>query len=412
MRRMLLMFALTSAAATPALAVEGNVQVGTFGGLDHLFVIIMENHSSGEIVGNPNAPFITGYAASANYASNYWAVGHPSLTNYLEIVGGSNFGLTDDNWPVWVNGGCKDNNPAGSGCGGAYTPISGAGLDFGFPATVDACAAPWSNQISPGAAVCIQGPDLVPNDWALYDYSQQQMYTPKTIAHQLVETGRQWKTYQQSLPAPSGTVDGVNYADGTYSNLSDPSAWQIGGANVSVQKLYAVKHNPFVYFKDIEEGTNPLLSLGQTVDFDGPHGLFADLARGITVPSFSFIVPDQCHDMHGAGGGSAQCADDTHAIQVGDAAVRRIVEAIHASPVWLRFFRTAIVVVWDENDYAVGPNKVSLIVDTNYGKHGVTSSVSYDHYSLTRTIEAAFELPCLNHACDKTSKVMNDLFSR
>lgn len=31
-------------------------------------------------------------------------------------------------------------------------------------------------------------------------------------------------------------------------------------------------------------------------------------------------------------------------------------------------------------------------------------------YSLLRTREAGFGLPCLNHACDATSKVMNDLF--
>lgn len=33
-----------------------------------------------------------------------------------------------------------------------------------------------------------------------------------------------------------------------------------------------------------------------------------------------------------------------------------------------------------------------------------------DHYSLLRPLEAGFGLPCLNHACDATSKVMNDLF--
>jgi hypothetical protein len=35
---------------------------------------------------------------------------------------------------------------------------------------------------------------------------------------------------------------------------------------------------------------------------------------------------------------------------------------------------------------------------------------NYDHYSLLRTIEAGFGLPCLNHACDPTSKIMDDMF--
>ena len=55
--------------------------------LDHIFVIMMENHGYSQIVGNPNAPFTNQYAKSANSATNYFAVAHPSLTNYLEVVG-------------------------------------------------------------------------------------------------------------------------------------------------------------------------------------------------------------------------------------------------------------------------------------------------------------------------------------
>jgi len=70
-------------AAGPALAHDGIPR------LDHVFVIVMENQYVGHIIGNANAPFINSYAASANFAANYMGVGHPSLTNYLEIVGGS-----------------------------------------------------------------------------------------------------------------------------------------------------------------------------------------------------------------------------------------------------------------------------------------------------------------------------------
>ena len=61
--------------------------------LEHAFVIVMENHAYDQIIGNPDAPFINAYASEANLATNYYGVGHPSLTNYLEIVGGSNFGV-------------------------------------------------------------------------------------------------------------------------------------------------------------------------------------------------------------------------------------------------------------------------------------------------------------------------------
>jgi phosphatidylinositol-3-phosphatase len=58
---------------------------------------------------NPNAPFINSHAQLANLATNYFAVAHPSLTNYLESVGGSNFGVLDDNPPDWHNPSCLTN---------------------------------------------------------------------------------------------------------------------------------------------------------------------------------------------------------------------------------------------------------------------------------------------------------------
>ena len=68
--------------------------------------------------------------------------------------------------------------------------------------------------------------------------------------------------------------------------------------------------------------------------------------------------------------------------------------------------------VWDENDYSFVPNlnQVLVIVDTNYGPHGRTSAKYYTHFSLTKTLEAGFGLPCLNHACDDGVHTMSDLF--
>jgi hypothetical protein len=38
--------------------------------------------------------------------------------------------------------------------------------------------------------------------------------------------------------------------------------------------LYAVKHDPFAYFQNIELGDEDELSLAQVTDFDGPDGLW------------------------------------------------------------------------------------------------------------------------------------------
>jgi hypothetical protein len=375
----------------------------------------MENQTNTDILGNANAPFINQYAALVNQATQYFAVGHPSAPNYLEMVGGSNFGLTNDYWPIWINGfGCVDNEPS-SGCPHAFPPISVSGLDNPVVATATK-ATDCNGQISLSGT---PPPTPATNNCALRDYPAAQ-FTPASIVDQLVARGKSWKTYQESLPGIAPGVFGVNFSDGEFSNLSPASVFYVNGAPptapTNIQKLYAVKHNPFAYFENIESGYVAELSLDQVVDFDGPNGLWADLADDDRVPNFSFIVPNQCHDMHGfVSGGTTICATGNQtatnlAIQQGDAEVSKVVNGIKASKAW-RHGRNVIVLVWDENDYNNAPNHVVFLVETNYAANGAVSSVPYDHFSLLRTLEAGFGLACLNHACDETSLVMNDVFS-
>jgi len=95
-------------ASTASAQKEGPVPKG-IPHLDHVWVIMMENHGFTQIFKNPNAPFINKLANSANAGMNYFAVGHPSLTNYFEAVGGSNFGVRNDFSPDWHNSACTPN---------------------------------------------------------------------------------------------------------------------------------------------------------------------------------------------------------------------------------------------------------------------------------------------------------------
>jgi len=185
-----------------------------------------------------------------------------------------------------------------------------------------------------------------------------------------------------------------------------------------VVQLYAVKHNPFAYFSSVQAGTNRHSSLKNVAGFET---LYADLGSG-DVPSYSFIAPNQCNDQHGRGNAGAFCnfdpvSDGSQAglnpalIYLGDVTVQRLVTAIKGSSAWRRG-NNAIVVLWDENDYSQAPNtnQVLTIVDTNYGVHGVQSGQFYTHFSLLKSLEGAFGLPCLNHACDARVNAMSDLF--
>ena len=404
--------------AGSAFAVEGTVPQGVKN-FDHVFLIVMENHGYSQIINNPNAPFINSLAIQGNLATNYFAIAHPSLTNYLEIVGGSNFGVLSDNDSDWHNAACVTNLASGISNTDAYSngapicPISGFGVDAATPA-VDSV-----NETTPSLGI-----NAVNNIDGHISLPALQNVSGKTIADQLVAAGKSWKSYQESIPATG--VDGVNYSDGNYSNLTNFSTLKpaplANENNGSVVKLYAAKHNPFVYFANIQEGYDPELSLKQTVGFDGINGLYADLASG-QAPNFSFIAPNQCNDQHGRGNNGPFCNYDPGQdgkqaslnpalIQLGDNAVNKIVTSIKLSPVW-KSGNNAIVVVWDENDYSGVPNtnQVVAIVETSKGRSGVKSNQLYSHFSLLKTLEGAFGLPCLNYACNPAVNVMSDLFT-
>lgn len=69
---------------------------GTVPAFNHIFTIVMENHSYGQIIGSGSAPYVNSLAGRYGLATNYFAVAHPSLPNYLALTGGSTFGITSD----------------------------------------------------------------------------------------------------------------------------------------------------------------------------------------------------------------------------------------------------------------------------------------------------------------------------
>ncbi|GAC1459113.1 MAG: hypothetical protein NVSMB70_03960 [Chamaesiphon sp.] len=237
----------TTLLAAPSFAATFTEGIPQF---DHQIVIMMENHSYDQIIGNPAAPNINKLANTYNLATNYFGTTHPSLANYLSTIGGSEFGngaAFDANGFPDVNGG-NDNSP----CFSNGTP--------GASSTCD----PTINSPS--------------------------------IVDQLNAKGLTWKTYQENLPSV-----GSNFASSVTNGQPD--------------KLYAVKHNPFIYFGSVQNnGLNNIVPTTQ---------LTTDLANG-TLPNYSFIAPNQCNDMHGDPAGGCPYSDtpldanDQNLIKQGD----------------------------------------------------------------------------------------------
>jgi hypothetical protein len=336
-------FALSSPTAT---AHDRDQAVPRF---DHVYIIMMENHSTPDIIGDPNAPYINSLATTYAQATNYYGVTHPSFPNYLAATSGNN----------WY-----------------YNSDTTANMSFDHTNIVDQLE---SNHLS-------------------------------------------WKAYMDGMPAGQPLADGAN-----------------GGR-------YVVKHDPFIMYTDVRNNparAQKIVPLTQ---------LSADLQRG-NVPSYVWITPDQCNDMHGIGGAGSPCpfsnaqgdANDQALIHDGDAFVQTWVTAIKHSRAWTP--RSVIFLTWDENDFAPTPNPddyinddgccdspilppgaqlstggiwpggilggghVAMIVVGDSAKRHATSNRAYNHYSMLRTIETSWKLGYIGMASDARQVLtMSDLF--
>jgi len=62
----------------------------------HVMVVVEENREYPEVIGNPSAPYVNSLASQYGLATQAYATTHPSLPNYLELIAGTTFGITDD----------------------------------------------------------------------------------------------------------------------------------------------------------------------------------------------------------------------------------------------------------------------------------------------------------------------------
>jgi phosphatidylinositol-3-phosphatase len=259
----------------------------------HVFIVVEENAESSRVLGN-SARFVTQMAPQYSLSTQYHAIAHPSLPNYIALVAGDTFGIASD-------------------CLGCF---------------VDQ-----------------------PN-----------------VADQIEASGRTWRAYAESLPAP---------------------------CFVGSSGAYTQTHNPFIYFDSIR--TNADRCASGIV----PFTQFAtDLAQD-QLPNLSFITPNLCNDGH-------DCGWD-----VEDRWVAQLVTLITSSPQYQD--GGVLFVTWDEGTSnascckgAAQGGQVATLAISPLARPGFRSDIPLSHYSILRTIEDAWGLPPLGHAADATP--MSDQF--
>ena len=186
-----------------------------------------------------------------------------------------------------------------------------------------------------------------------------------TIADQLEVAGRTWGEYAENVP--SGCFLGSSSKGGR------------DGAGE-----YRRKHAPAISFRSIS-GDPRRCALIQDLTAFRPGDV-----------DYALIIPNQCHAAHDCALGAA------------DAWLKAFVPRILESAAYRA--GGALFVTFDEDaGEAAGGGHVATIVASPHVAAGARSTTSYDHFSLLRTIEAAWGLDCIAKSCD--AQPMTDLFT-
>ena len=216
-----------------------------------------------------------------------------------------------------------------------------------------------------------------------------------TVADQLTSNGLSWKAYVQGIGTATCPAPPIGGADPH--QTPDPA-----GAYVSWR-------NPFLYF-------GSLAAAGQCAQHDVDLGrLGSDLRAPGTTPSFSYIVPDRCHDAS-----DTVCTPgQPSGLAAADGFLSTVVPEIMRSDA----FRTGgmIAITFDQGPASdssaccqstafpnmppqaatAGGGRVGLLLLSPFVKAGsVDSTDSYNHFSLLRSVEALLGLPYLGYAAD------------
>ena len=141
--------------------------------------------------------------------------------------------------------------------------------------------------------------------------------------------------------------------------------------------LYARKHNAPADFSGLPTSTNQ------------PFTNFASAVANATLPTVSFVAPNLCNDMHGAG----SCTG-VDLIALGDQWLQDNLPQYLSSPLARNGL---LIVTWDEDDSS-GTNQIPTVFFGAHVKPGFASSGIVNHYSLLRTLEDMYGLAPLGAA--------------
>ncbi len=361
---------------TSTLAADGLPPIG------HVFIIVLENEGYPTTFGDPtNDPYLAStLPAEGALLSNYYAIGHHSLDNYVALISGQ-----------------------------APNPLTqGDCLDYvDFPATATVAA---EGQISDSGCVYPAGVD--------------------TVANQLTDAHLTWKGYMEDM----GNIPSRESAVCGHPDIGAPDHTE----DAVPGDGYASRHDPFVYFHSIiddaalcDADVVPLGSPTGVLPAGTPPGVTAlatDLKSLSSTPNLSFITPNLCDDGH-----DSPCINQEGSasplVNI-DAFLQTWVPLITRSPAFKE--NGLLEVTFDEADTGdassccdempgpaaaqpgeTGPGggRIGTVLLSPFIKGGTVTAVPYNHYSTLATVEEIFGLSRLGQAQTVSTTFGRDVFT-
>lgn len=302
---------------------------------DHVFVIMGENKDWYRIDGSPNAVRLAAFAKQYGDATRFYGEVHPSEANYVALVGGSTFGIHDDD-AFYCTPGSTD----------VHCPHA---RQAGYVAhTVDA----------------------------------------PQLGAQLEAAGLTWKNYNESIPAAGSlAVTGTNPAEGGPNAVQLYASKHSGFVNFASVQHDSHRAGHLVGYdalrRDLASGDLPSFGLIIPNLCNDMHGMAAGAG-----------VPDDCVYKNRDAmirRGDAAMGTTIDAIMAsaawrspGNVAIVVTFDEDDGTG------RDGCCGVTPNAPSNFGGGHIATIVITNHGPRGLADATPYNHYSLLRTIEDAF----------------------
>ena len=325
----------------------------------HVFLLLLENQSYRDTFGARSpAPYLARtLPAQGALLTQYYAIGHASLGNYVALLSGqAPNAATQLDCPTFAD-----------------FKASAPGLDAHGQLRGSGCVYPAS----------------VP-----------------TLPDQLEAAGLTWKAYMEDMgkdPARERPTCG-------HTALGRPETTSLA----SRSDQYAAKHNPFVYFHSIID--NQPRCDSHVVNLEQ---LPQDLASAATTANYVFITPNLCndgHDAHCVDGRRGGLAAVNEFLRNWVPLIERSA-AFRADGLLVITFDESDGLGIEGSGACCGEQplpgaryrpgfngpgggRVGAVVLSPFVKPGTVSAVPYNHYSLLRTVEAIFGLPPLGYAAE------------